>query len=117
MQSRNDKRKVKHLKITNKLKKGTDKCPRVCVYKSLHHFYAQAINDEKHITLASFSTKQLPESKKGNNIAAATLVGTNLGKLLASLKIKQIVFDRSGYIYHGKIKVFCEALRAEGIKF
>ncbi|ACF07283.1 50S ribosomal protein L18 [Metamycoplasma arthritidis] len=115
MLSRNQKRQAKHLKITNKLKKGSAKVPRVCVFKSLHHFYAQAINDEKHITIASFSTKQLAEPK--NNIEAAGLVGKEFASKLKAAKIQTIVFDRSGYIYHGKIKAFCEALRAEGIKF
>ena len=117
MISRNQKRKAKHLKITNKLSKGTAKVPRVCVFKSLHNFYAQAINDEKHVTLASYSTKNLEASKKANNIAAVKLVGKGFAEALKSLKIKQIVFDRSGYIYHGKLQAFCDTLREEGIKF
>ncbi|ASI53921.1 50S ribosomal protein L18 [Metamycoplasma hyosynoviae] len=115
MQSRNEKRVAKHLKITNKLSKGTAKVPRVCVFKSLHHFYAQAINDEKHITLASYSTQKL--AKKANNIEAVKAVAKGFADALKNAKIKQIVFDRSGYIYHGKVKAFCEVLRAEGIKF
>ena len=89
MKSRNEKRLIKHLKIRNKLSAGTSKVPRVCVFKSLHHFYAQAVNDEKHVTLSAASTQELAKT----------------------------VFDRSGYIYHGKIKAFCEVLREEGIKF
>ena len=115
MESRNQKRVKKHLKITNKLSKGTAKVPRVWVFKSLHHSYAQAINDDKHITIASYSTQQL--SKHANNIEAAKAVAKGFAKALSDAKIKQIVFDRSGYIYHGKIKAFCETLRAEGIKF
>lgn len=117
MISRNEKRKAKHLKITNKLSKGSAKIPRVCVYKSLHNFYAQAINDEKHITLAAYSTKNLDASKKANNINAVKLVAKGFAKALKQLKIKQIVFDRSGYIYHGKLQAFCDTLREEGIKF
>ena len=113
MISRNEKRKAKHLKITNKLSKGSAKIPRVCVYKSLHNFYAQAINDEKHITLAAYSTKNLDASKKANNINAVK----RFAEALKQLKIKQIVFDRSGYIYHGKLQAFCDTLREEGIKF
>ena len=64
MKSRNEKRLIKHLKIKNKLSAGTSKVPRVCVFKSLHHFYAQAVNDEKHVTLSAASTQELKQLKK-----------------------------------------------------
>ncbi|WP_412031453.1 50S ribosomal protein L18 [Metamycoplasma buccale] len=115
MLSRNERRQAKHLKITNKLAKGTKAIPRVCVFKSLHNFYAQAINDENHTTLAAASTKQL--AKKGNNTASVKLVAKEFAKSLKQAKIEQIIFDRSGYIYHGKLQAFCDALREEGVKF
>ena len=74
MKSRNEKRLIKHLKIRNKLSAGTSKVPRVCVFKSLHHFYAQAVNDEKHVTLSAASTQELAKTAKGNNIEAVKKV-------------------------------------------
>lgn len=115
MLSRNEKRKAKHLKITNKLAKGTQERPRVVVFKSLHHFYVQAVNDLSHTTLASFSTKQL--STKGNNIEAVKEVAKGFAAKLKDAKVSTIVFDRSGYIYHGKLAAFADTLREEGIKF
>ncbi|WP_373440499.1 50S ribosomal protein L18 [Metamycoplasma equirhinis] len=115
MLSRNQKRKAKHLKITNKLAKGTSEVPRVVVFKSLHNFYAQAINDLNHTTLASASSKELAE--RGNNINSVKLVAKIFAKNLKTAKIESIVFDRSGYIYHGKLAAFCDTLREEGIKF
>lgn len=115
MLSRNERRKAKHLKITNKLAKGTAQRPRVVVFKSLHNFYAQAVNDTTHTTLASFSTRQLAE--KGNNIEAVKLVAKEFALKLKEAKVSEIVFDRSGYIYHGKLAAFAATLREEGIKF
>ncbi|AWX42713.1 50S ribosomal protein L18 [Metamycoplasma cloacale] len=117
MLSRNLKRKAKHLKIRNKLAQGSAETPRVCVYKSLHNFYAQAVNDATHTTLVSSSTHNLPSDIKGNNIASVKLVAKEFAQLLKAKKITKIVFDRSGYIYHGKLAAFCEVLREEGIKF
>ncbi|AZZ65578.1 50S ribosomal protein L18 [Metamycoplasma phocicerebrale] len=115
MLSRNEKRKAKHLKITNKLAKGTAQRPRVVVFKSLHNFYAQAVNDLTHTTLTSASTRQL--SKPGNNISSVKLVAKDFAANLKKAKISEIVFDRSGYIYHGKLAAFADTLREEGIKF
>ncbi|MBN0970724.1 50S ribosomal protein L18 [Mycoplasma phocoeninasale] len=115
MLSRNLKRKAKHLKITNKLAKGTETKPRVVVFKSLHHFYAQAVNDLSHTTLASSSTREL--SNKGNNIETVKLVAKEFASKLKKANIETIVFDRSGYIYHGKLAAFCDILREEGIRF
>lgn len=115
MLSRNQKRKAKHLKITNKLAKGTLSRPRVVVFKSLHNFYAQAVNDQTHTTIASFSTRQL--SEKGNNIEIVKKVAKEFAAKLKQAKISSIVFDRSGYIYHGKLAAFADTLREEGIKF
>ncbi|WP_027122880.1 50S ribosomal protein L18 [Metamycoplasma spumans] len=117
MLSRNLKRKAKHLKITNKLAKGTASTPRVVVFKSLHNFYAQAVNDLTHTTLASSSTRQLAENQRGNNIESVKLVAKAFAAKLKEAKIEKIVFDRSGYIYHGKLAAFCDTLREEGIKF
>ena len=78
-------------------------------------FYAQLIDDSKGITLASAST--VNDKNYSGNIEAAKKLGHTFGKKIKELKIKEIVFDRSGYIYHGKVKSFAEAIREEGVKF
>ncbi|QJG67131.1 50S ribosomal protein L18 [Mycoplasma phocoenae] len=112
--SRNQKRQTKHRKIRTHIS-GTADLPRVCVFKSLHNFYAQVINDDNHTTLCAASTKEL--SNKANNIAAAKEVAKLLAAKLKAQKIEKIVFDRSGYIYHGKVSAFADTLREEGIQF
>ncbi len=112
--SRNQARKIKHNRIRKNLA-GTKKVPRVTVYKSLTNLYAQAIDDDKRVTLASLSTKKYKEYS--GNIKSATKLGTQFGKLLVKKNIKKVVFDRSGYIYHGRIKAFADAVRKEGVKF
>lgn len=113
--SRNEARKNKHLKIRQKIS-GTSQIPRLSVYKSHQNFYAQLIDDSKGVTLVSVTTLS-KDSKYAGNVAAAEKLGHEMGKKIKSLKIEQIVFDRSGYLYHGKVKSFAEAVRAEGIKF
>ena len=112
--SRNKARQKKHLKIRQKIS-GTSQIPRLSIYKSHQNFYAQLIDDSKGITLASVST--LKENGYSGNIKAAEKLGHEMGKKIKSLKIEAVVFDRSGYIYHGKVKSFAEAVRAEGVKF
>ncbi|WP_406615765.1 50S ribosomal protein L18 [Mycoplasmopsis hyopharyngis] len=116
MVSRNEARKHKHLKIRQHLS-GTAKKPRLCVFKSHQNFYAQLIDDTKGHTLASVST--LENGKYHGNIASAKMAGEKMAKLITELKIKTLVFDRSGYIYHGRVKAFAEAVRenAKGVKF
>lgn len=112
--SRNEARKNKHLKIRQKIS-GTSQIPRLSVFKSHQNFYAQLIDDSKGITLVSAST--LKNEEYSGNVKAAEKLGHEMGKKIKALKIEKIVFDRSGYIYHGKVKSFAEAVRAEGIKF
>lgn len=113
-QSRNEARIKKHLKIRQKIS-GTKDIPRLSVYKSHQNFYAQLIDDTKGVTLLSLST--LKDKEYSGNIKAAEKLGHAMGQKIKSLNIKEIVFDRSGYIYHGKVKSFAEAVRAEGVKF
>ncbi|WP_027334371.1 50S ribosomal protein L18 [Mycoplasma elephantis] len=112
--SRNQARKIKHARIRKNLS-GTKKVPRISVFKSLTNFYAQAIDDENGVTLASSDTSK--NKKYSGNILAAAELGSEFGKLLISKKIKTVVFDRSGYIYHGRVKAFADAVRKEGVKF
>ncbi|UUD37098.1 50S ribosomal protein L18 [Mycoplasmopsis californica] len=112
--SRNQARQIKHARIRRNLS-GTKAVPRISVFKSLTNFYAQAIDDEHGVTLASSNTAK--NKTYGGNIAAASALGSEFGKLLITKKIKKVVFDRSGYIYHGRVKAFADAVRKEGVKF
>lgn len=99
---------------------GTAQRPRLNVFRSLNNIYAQLIDDDKGATLASAST--LAPELKGklsscSNIAAATAVGDLLAKKALEAGIKSVVFDRAGYIYHGRIKALADAARAGGLEF
>jgi len=112
-------RSKKHQRIRNRIK-GTAERPRLSVYRSLSHIYAQIIDDQKGITLASASTmeKYLREqAPAGGNLKAAKEVG-KLIALKAQLKgISKVVFDRGGNIYHGRIAAVAEAAREGGLEF
>lgn len=112
--SRNENRKAKHARIRGKIS-GTASRPRLSVFKSNKAFYAQLIDDESGKTLAASSTIEL--KLNGNNISNSILVGKDLAKKALDKNIKELVFDRSGYLYHGKLKAFADAIREEGVKF
>ena len=111
--SRNKARKIRHRKIRKKIF-GTLKRPRLCVFKSNKHIFAQIINDEKSHTLAAASSLKM---EKGSNIEAASKVGSELAKKAKAAKIKNVVFDRGGNLFHGRIKALAEASKKEGLKF
>ncbi|MGZ9413215.1 50S ribosomal protein L18 [Mycoplasma sp. 480] len=113
--SRNKARIKKHHRIKSKLVLGTATKPRLSVFKSLTNFYAQLIDDTKGVTIASVST--LKHKEYSGNIKVAEILGKLMGQKIKELKIESIVFDRSGYIYHGRVKAFAEAVRNEGVKF
>lgn len=99
---------------------GTEGCPRVCVYRSLKHTYAQVIADEKGVTLVSASTlsKELKDKlKKTKGVAAAREVGILLARRCKEKNITRAVFDRNGFHYHGRIKALADAVREGGLKF
>ena len=112
--SRNKARMKKHLRIRQNIS-GTSSVPSLSIYKSHQNFYAQLIDDTKGVTLVSAST--INDKEYSGNVKAAEKLGHEMGKKIKNLNIKEIVFDRSGYIYHGKVKSFAEAVRAEGVKF
>ena len=114
-ESRTKKRQKRHLRIKKNIFGTIDK-PRLCVFKSNKNFYAQLINDVDQTTITASSTKYLKTNGK-NNIAAATLVGEDIAKKIIASKINEVVFDRSGYLYHGKVKAFADAARKNGLKF
>ena len=96
---------------------GTEARPRLCVSRSISNIYAQLIDDTKGVTIASASTLDKEVKTKASNIEAAKEVGTLIAKRAAEKKIETVVFDRNGYLYHGKVKALAEAAREAGLKF
>jgi len=99
---------------------GTPKKPRLAVFRSLNHIYAQAIDDQTGKTILSASSLESEvksKSKKTGNKETAKFVGELIAQKCKSKGIEAVVFDRSGYIYHGRIKALAEAARAAGLKF
>jgi len=117
-QSRNELRKKRKIKLKYKIRGNTQK-PRLCVYKSLNHIYAQLINDENGNTIVSASSLDpvLREKVKGCNIQTAKEVGLLIAKRALEKGITTVVFDRNGYIYHGKVKALADAAREGGLIF
>lgn len=116
---RNEVRRRKHLRVRKKIS-GTGARPRLCVFRSLSHIYAQVIDDTKGVTLASASTldKELKDKVDfGGNAAAAAEVGKLVAQRAIAEGIDSVVFDRSGYIYHGRVAALAEAAREAGLKF
>jgi len=116
--SRSIARKKRQLRIRNKIS-GTMSMPRLSVFRSNKHMYAQIIDDVAGHTLVAASTKEseLANLEKTSDVAAATAVGQLIGKKALALGIKKVVFDRSGYIYHGKVKALADAAREAGLEF
>ena len=114
---RNDVRKRRHQRIRKSLF-GTAERPRLNVYRSNKHIYAQFIDDENSVTLASASTvdKELSVESTGNT-AAAEKVGELIAKRALDKGFKNVVFDRGGYLYHGRIKTLADAAREAGLEF
>jgi large subunit ribosomal protein L18 len=110
---RNGIRQRIHARIRAKLS-GTGERPRLNVYRSLNNIYAQLIDDEKGVTLASASTIKL---KTGGNVAAAREIGKTVAELAVQKGIKKVVFDRGGFLYHGRIKALADAAREAGLEF
>jgi large subunit ribosomal protein L18 len=104
-----------HERIRRKLA-GTEERPRLNVYRSLNHIYAQVIDDQKGETLVSASTLSL-NLKTGGNVAAAKEIGKAVAERAREKGIKKVVFDRGGYLYHGRIKALADAAREAGLEF
>jgi large subunit ribosomal protein L18 len=118
-ESKNTKRKVRHVRVRRKVS-GTPERPRLSVYRSLTNMYAQIIDDSTGTTLASASTLDKDIKAKVNNAGnkeAAKLVGEAVAKKAVEKGIDKVVFDRGGYIYHGRIKELAEAAREAGLQF
>jgi large subunit ribosomal protein L18 len=106
---------MRHRRIRGKIR-GTGKRPRLLVFRSHQHIYGQLIDDEKEKTLASARDSEI-KSKKMKKSELAKEVGKILAKKAADLKIKEIVFDRRGYKFHGRIKELAQGAREGGLKF
>lgn len=107
-------RQRRHARIRKTLS-GTAETPRLNVFRSNRHFNVQLIDDVKGVTLASVSSKNL--GLKNNNLESAQVVGKEVAKVAKAAGITKVVFDRGGYIYHGRIKALADAARAEGLEF
>ena len=104
-----------HRRIRHKVR-GTTAHPRLAVYRSLNHIYAQVIDDERGVTLVSASSteKDLRE-KTGGNVEAAKRIGKEIAQRALAKGIDRVVFDRGGYLYHGRVKALTEAAREAGL--
>ena len=114
-ESKNDLRKKRHARIRNKIS-GTAECPRLNVFRSNTQIFAQIIDDVKGVTLVSSSSVEL-KIKNGGNVEGAKLVGKDIAEKAKKLKIKNVVFDRGGYLYHGRVQALAEAARENGLEF
>jgi large subunit ribosomal protein L18 len=112
---RNEIRQRVHSRIRRKMQ-GTAERPRLNVYRSLNHIYAQVIDDASGVTLVSASTKAA-NLKTGGNVAAAKEVGKLVAERAKEKGVKKVVFDRGGYLYHGRIKALADAAREAGLEF
>lgn len=118
--SRNEKRRLKHSSIRKKVL-GTSERPRLVVYKSAKNIYAQLVNDAEQRTLTGVSSLspnlRSEVAKVESKIQAAELVGKAIAEKAKELQIETVVFDRGGYLYHGRVKALADGARAGGLKF
>ena len=114
---RNEVRQARHARVRSKVS-GTREVPRLNVFRSNNNIFAQIIDDEAAVTLVSASSidKEL-KLDNGGNVEAATKVGELLAKRAKQAKITKVVFDRGGYLYHGRVKALAEAARENGLEF
>jgi large subunit ribosomal protein L18 len=122
IKTKKDRRERIHLRLRQRLQ-GTAERPRVTVFRSLVHISVQAVDDEAGRTLVSASTTEpalkarLANGARGGNLGGAKLVGEVLAERLRERGISQVVFDRSGYLYHGRVKAVADAARGGGLQF
>ena len=111
-ESRNEMRKIRHERIRKQII-GTKDIPRLNVYRSNKNIYAQLIDDESGVTLAEASSMKMD----GNTVEVASLVGKEIAEKAKKAKISKVVFDRGGYLYHGRVKALADAARSNGLEF
>lgn len=117
-QGRNELRQKRKIRLKYKIR-GTTQKPRLCVFKSLNHIYVQLIDDLSGITIVSASSldNEIKDKVKGCNVQTAKIVGSLLAQKAVGKGISNVIFDRNGYIYHGKIKALADAAREGGLIF
>lgn len=113
--SKNAQRQRRHIRVRTKIS-GTADRPRLSVYRSNSNIQAQIIDDVKGVTLVACSSVEL-KLENGGNVAAATQIGTEIAKRAQKAKITNVVFDRGGYLYHGRVKALADAARTAGLEF
>ncbi len=119
MVSKPDSKKARlkrHARVRNKIS-GTPERPRLNVFRSSKHIYAQLIDDVNGVTLASASTMEKDFTEYGGNKEAAKKIGETIGKRALEKGIQEVVFDRGGFVYQGRIKELADGARASGLKF
>jgi len=117
--SRNAHRQRVHLRVRTRVT-GTPERPRLCVYRSLNHIYAQVVDDHGGRTVASASSldkEMRKQLKGGGNVAAAKAVGKAIAERARAAGVGLVVFDRGGYKYHGRVQALAESAREAGLKF
>ncbi len=116
--SKNESRQRRKVRIRKKINGCTER-PRLVVYRSNQHLYAQVVDDTKGMTLVAASTLSLSKSEQDIhcNVSGATLVGKEIARLAKEKNINSVVFDRNGYIYHGRIKAVADGAREGGLEF
>lgn len=117
--NKNEVRQIRHTRIRKNIS-GTASCPRLNVYRSLKHIYAQIINDENGTTLVSCNSKQKQYAdtlKTMTNKEQAAFIGKTIGELAIKAGITEVVFDRAGYLYTGRVKELADGARSAGLKF
>jgi len=114
-ESKDQTRRRIHSRIRRRVQ-GTTERPRLAVFRSLHHIYAQVIDDVKGHTLVAASSNE-KEAVNGGNVAGAKAIGKLVARRATEKGIKSVVFDRGGYLYHGRVKALADAAREAGLEF
>jgi len=115
-QDKNQVRKKRHARVRSKIS-GTAERPRLNVFRSNKNIYAQLIDDVAGVTIVSASSQENGFDAAGSNVDAATKVGETIAKRATEKNITAVVFDRGGYLYHGRVKALAEAARENGLEF
>ncbi|HET8546705.1 MAG TPA: 50S ribosomal protein L18 [Bryobacteraceae bacterium] len=116
-EAKNDVRRRIHKRIRKSLH-GTPERPRLAVYRSIAHIYAQIIDDRRGVTLVAASSNEKTAGKaSGGNVAGAKDIGRKIGERAKEKGITRVVFDRGGYLYHGRVKALADAAREAGLEF
>ena len=114
--AKKERRERVHVRIRRKVR-GTAERPRLAVFRSLAHIYAQVIDDEAGRTLVSASSVDKSGKANGGTVAAAKTIGKLVAEKAKEKGVQRVVFDRGGYVYHGRVKALADAARAAGLEF